>query len=114
AEGERMAIQTRRADVASALAGFGAYAVQAGNDGTADQPEALRQLLEQRIAHWLDGGAQGEADLLNAAMRAGTLSAGKRLRPLLLMLVARDLGCNSPALVDVACAVEMVHAASLM
>jgi geranylgeranyl diphosphate synthase type II len=79
-----------------------------------DEPEALRQVLEQRIVHWLDGGVHGEADLLNAAMRAGTLSAGKRLRPLLLMLVARDLGCVSPALVDVACAVEMVHAASLM
>jgi geranylgeranyl diphosphate synthase type II len=47
-------------------------------------------------------------------MRAGALSAGKRMRPLLLMLVARDLGCESKALVDVACAVEMVHAASLI
>lgn len=93
AEGERMAAQTWRAH---------------------DEPEALRQQLEQRIAYWLDGGTRGETDLLNAAMRAGALSAGKRLRPLLLMLVARDLGCNSPALVDVACAVEMVHAASLM
>jgi geranylgeranyl diphosphate synthase type II len=36
------------------------------------------------------------------------------MRPMLVMLVARDLGCTSPALVDVACAVEMVHAASLM
>jgi geranylgeranyl diphosphate synthase type II len=30
------------------------------------------------------------------------------------MLVARDLGCDSPALADIACAVEMVHAASLI
>lgn len=79
-----------------------------------DEPGVLRRQLEQRLANWLDGGSQGETDLLNAAMRAGTLGAGKRLRPLLLMLVARDLGCTSPALVDVACAVEMVHAASLM
>jgi geranylgeranyl diphosphate synthase type II len=54
------------------------------------------------------------ADLLSLAMRAGALGAGKRMRPLLMMLVARDLGCDSPALVDVACAVEMVHAASLI
>jgi geranylgeranyl diphosphate synthase type II len=47
-------------------------------------------------------------------MRAGALSAGKRMRPLLVMLVARDHGCTAPALADVASAVEMVHAASLM
>jgi geranylgeranyl diphosphate synthase type II len=55
-----------------------------------------------------------QADLLGAAMRASALGAGKRMRPLLVMLVARDLGCSSPALIDVACAVEMVHAASLV
>jgi geranylgeranyl diphosphate synthase type II len=75
--------------------------------------ETLRQALETRIAELLaDSGAQG--DLLSLAMQAGTLGAGKRMRPLLLMLVANDLGCASPALLDVACAVEMVHAASLM
>jgi geranylgeranyl diphosphate synthase type II len=75
--------------------------------------ETLRQALETRIAELLaDSGA--EVDLLGLAMQAGTLGAGKRMRPLLLMLVAHDLGCASPALLDVACAVEMVHAASLM
>ncbi len=75
--------------------------------------DALRDCIEQRIDELLDGGGE-HADLLTAAMRAGALSAGKRMRPMLVMLVARDLGCTSPALVDVACAVEMVHAASLM
>jgi geranylgeranyl diphosphate synthase type II len=75
--------------------------------------DTLRHALETRIAELLaDSGTQG--DLLGLAMQAGTLGAGKRMRPLLLMLVARDLGCASPALLDVACAVEMVHAASLM
>jgi len=78
-----------------------------------DRISALRDCIEQRIEELLDGSGE-HADLLTAAMRAGTLSAGKRMRPLLVMLVARDLGCTSPALVDVACAVEMVHAASLM
>ena len=78
-----------------------------------DQIETLRDCIEQRIDELLEGGGE-HADLLSAAMRAGALSAGKRMRPLLVMLVARDLGCTSPALVDVACAVEMVHAASLM
>jgi geranylgeranyl diphosphate synthase type II len=75
--------------------------------------DAIRHEFEERIAQLLaDSG--DKADLLARAMRAGTLGAGKRMRPLLLMLVARDLGCSSPALVDIACAVEMVHAASLI
>lgn len=75
-------------------------------------PAALRAAVESRLAQLLVPGAS--ADLLTAAMRAGAMGAGKRMRPLLVLLVARDLGCTAPALVDVACAVEMVHAASLM
>ena len=74
---------------------------------------AIRHEFEERMAQLLPDSGNG-SDLLTGAMRAGTLSAGKRMRPLLLMLVARDLGCSSPALVDIACAVEMVHAASLI
>ena len=74
---------------------------------------AIRHEFEERIAQLLPDSANG-SDALAAAMRAGTLGAGKRMRPLLLMLVARDLGCASPALTDIACAVEMVHAASLI
>jgi len=58
--------------------------------------------------------ANGQSDSLAKAMRTSALSAGKRMRPLLVMLVARDLGCASPALIDVACSVELVHAASLI
>lgn len=90
--------------------GFG---MTQGERAHASDPDSLRDTIEQRMVQLLaDSG--GQADLLACAMRAGALSAGKRMRPLLLMLVARDLGCTSPALADVACAVEMVHAASLM
>ena len=106
-----------------------------GRDVLGDPSETeiddLRRELEQRIRHFLsDGraprGAEPDsssntdfdtdalADPLTAAMRAAALSAGKRMRPLLLMLVGRDLGCSSPALLDAACAVELVHAASLI
>ncbi|MBQ5949261.1 polyprenyl synthetase family protein [Massilia sp. ST3] len=78
-----------------------------------DELAALRHEIEQRIEFLLAEGG-GQADLLTLAMRAGALSSGKRMRPLLMMLVARDLGCASPAVLDVACAVELVHAASLM
>jgi geranylgeranyl diphosphate synthase type II len=71
---------------------------------------AMRQAVDTRIAQLLGDGA----DPLAAAMREGALGSGKRLRPLLTMLVARDLGCESPNLLDVACAVELVHASSLI
>ena len=75
--------------------------------------EAMKRRFEERIQQLLADGADG-ADLLTLSMRAAALGAGKRLRPLLLMTIARDLGCASPALIDVACAVELVHASSLV
>ncbi|MGJ7915759.1 polyprenyl synthetase family protein [Massilia sp. LXY-6] len=83
------------------------------DDAPPQEMELLRRQLEERIGRSL-AQSPDQADLLARAMRAAALGAGKRMRPLLLMLVARDLGCDSPALVDVACAVEMVHAASLI
>jgi geranylgeranyl diphosphate synthase type II len=80
-------------------------------DSFSTEIRALRQEVETRIDALLEGS---DADMLALAMRASALSAGKRMRPLLVMLVARDLGNVSPAVVDVACAVEMVHAASLI
>ncbi|QGZ40981.1 geranylgeranyl diphosphate synthase type II [Pseudoduganella flava] len=86
--------------------------MQGGSDASAEIA-ALRDALEQRIAHLLDAGT-GRHDRLAASMRAAVLGSGKRMRPLLLMLVAADLGCSCPAVLDVACAVEIVHAASLV
>jgi len=75
---------------------------------------ALRDALHRRLDQLLPAG--GERDRVSAAMREGALAPGKRIRPLLLMLAACDLGCdkNHPGLLDLACAVEMVHAASLV
>jgi geranylgeranyl diphosphate synthase type II len=90
----------------------GGFDLARGSDHL-NELDGLRAAIERRIGELLAESGD-HADLLAGAMRAGALSAGKRMRPLLVMLVARDLGCTSPALVDVACAVEMVHAASLM
>ena len=75
---------------------------------------ALREAVNTRLEQLLPAG--NERDRVSAAMREGTLTPGKRIRPLLLLLAAQDLGCdkNSSGLLDLACAVEMVHAASLM
>lgn len=75
---------------------------------------ALRDALNSRLDRLLPPG--GERDRVSAAMREGTLAPGKRIRPLLLLLAAHDLGCDKshPGLLDLACAVEMVHSASLI
>lgn len=79
-----------------------------------DELQKLREALQHRLDQLLPAGEQ--QDLVFTAMREGTLTAGKRVRPLLLILAARDLGCTveQPGLLDLACAIEMVHAASLM
>lgn len=76
----------------------------------AEGPEAMREAVQTRLAELLppdDGG-------IASAMRAGTLSAGKRVRPLMMLSLAADLGCETSAVLDLACAVELVHAASLV
>ncbi|QBE63240.1 polyprenyl synthetase family protein [Pseudoduganella lutea] len=84
-----------------------------GHEHSAAELEAMRNALDERLGHLL--AAEGDRnDRLAAAMRAAVLGSGKRMRPLLLMLVAADLECSSPAVIDVACAVEIVHAASLI
>ncbi|MGK9173824.1 polyprenyl synthetase family protein [Yokenella regensburgei] len=84
------------------------------SSGQENELQALRDALQARLDELLPPGQ--ERDLVCAAMREGALTPGKRVRPLLLILAARDLGCDAsqPALMDLACAVEMVHAASLM
>ena len=79
-----------------------------------DEMQALRVALQHRLEQLLPVG--NPQDLVCEAMREGTLASGKRIRPLLLLLTAHDLGCNldKPGLLDLACAVEMIHAASLI
>lgn len=86
-------------------------------DTTAHQTSELlqlQQILQTHLEHLLPAGQQ--SDRVRTAMRAGTLAQGKRIRPLLLLLAARDMGCelSQNGVLDLACAVEMVHAASLI
>lgn len=53
-------------------------------------------------------------DRVGIAMHEGVLAPGKRCRPLLMLLVGRGVGSETKALIDLACAVEIVHAASLL
>jgi len=92
---------------------FAKREMDAPKEFTGAELDMVRREVEERLSALLAECGPSN-DRLAAAMRAAALGSGKRMRPLLLMLVARDLGCDSPALIDVACAVELVHAASLV
>ncbi|MCB1055683.1 MAG: polyprenyl synthetase family protein [Acidobacteria bacterium] len=51
---------------------------------------------------------------VHRAMLYALTSPGKRLRPILTLVVAELFGQTSPVVLDLACAVEMVHASSLV
>ncbi len=74
--------------------------------------DSLRSQIDSRLGELLPPPLHSH-DLIAAALHDGVLAPGKRIRPLLLLLVGRSLGQKSMALLDLGCAVEMVHAASL-
>ena len=74
---------------------------------------ALRLGVDRRLTVLLRD-PDGAGNRVGAAMRYATLAPGKRIRPLLLLLTARSLGLDPDELLDAACALEMVHAASLV
>ncbi len=81
----------------------------------------VRAAIETRLSELLPESGN-ERDLVALAMRESTLAPGKRMRPVLLVLAAEGLvedgRENSRTIrrqaVDLGCAVEMIHAASLV
>lgn len=73
----------------------------------------LRALVDARLRELVPD--PGDAPhRLHAAMNYAALAPGKRIRPLLALLTAERLGVDVETALDPACAVEMVHAASLV
>jgi geranylgeranyl diphosphate synthase type II len=72
----------------------------------------MREQVELRLAK-LIGGADNNSNL-TPAIQYALLAPGKRLRPMLCLMSAQCLGGKLEAAVDPACAIEMVHAASLI
>ena len=71
---------------------------------------ALTALVDARLAEL----APPSSGRLASAMHHALSTPGKRLRPVLLLLTATQLGASEVSALDAACAVEMVHAASLV
>ncbi len=73
----------------------------------------VREAVDARLPSLLDGPEPDPLDLLPAAAREALLSPGKRVRPALVFLSGDLFGAPRARLLDPACALEMVHAASL-
>jgi geranylgeranyl diphosphate synthase type II len=69
----------------------------------------LKNCLETRLTELVAG-----CDKLHKAARYALFSGGKRLRPLLLLSTAIDLGANFQKALEAACALELIHTYSLI
>lgn len=81
-------------------------------DSTAGET-ALRSRIDERLAA-LVPAADVPPTRLHRSIRYSLLAPGKRLRPLLMLRAASAFGADESLAVDPACALEMVHAASLI
>jgi farnesyl diphosphate synthase len=67
--------------------------------------------VEQALSEWVTADAPAG---LGQAMRYAVLDGGKRLRPLLVLAANEAVGGNEEAALRAACAVELIHAYSLV
>ncbi len=67
--------------------------------------------VEACLERWVPGDAPAG---LGVAMRYGVLDGGKRVRPLLVLAAAQAVGGQREAALRAACAVELIHAYSLV
>ena len=87
-----------------------ALACDPGFDSRLDDYRArIERLLDARLPP-----AHTEPRSLHEAMRYATLGGGKRMRPLLCYATAETLSLAPEAVDEAACAVEMIHAFSLI
>ena len=73
----------------------------------------LRKIVEQALENYLKP-IEGCPARLADAMRYSVLAPGKRLRPILTLLAAEAVGGPPNAALPAACAIELVHAYSLI
>ncbi|HMN94663.1 MAG TPA: polyprenyl synthetase family protein [Hydrogenophaga sp.] len=78
-------------------------------------PSAWRLQQQQAVEEALSGWVAADAPAgLGEAMRYAVLDGGKRLRPLLVLATSEALGGLPEAAMRAACAVELIHAYSLV
>ncbi len=78
-----------------------------------EQLQTYQKSVETALEHWLpDASIQPEK--LHESMRYSVLSDGKRIRPVLVYAAGQAFGVKLEALDGPACAVEIIHAYSLI
>ncbi len=75
--------------------------------------DAIRHSVEARLRELSPSAADG-GERIGHAIRFSLLDGGKRLRPLLTVLTASTFDADPELALDPACAIEMVHTASLV
>lgn len=83
------------------------------NTDTANQVESWRQRFEEDFTHRLPS-PHATPQRLHEAMRYSALSGGKRIRPALLYASGQALQVEPGLLQPIACAIELIHAYSLI
>ncbi len=78
------------------------------NDRRRQADEALVQALPQL------GGADGDPGRLKEGMQYGVLQGGKRMRPMITIAACEAVGGSVAAALPASCALEMIHAYSLV
>jgi farnesyl diphosphate synthase len=73
--------------------------------------QAKQHEVEQALSTWVPADAPAG---LGEAMRYAVLDGGKRLRPLLVLATSETVGGSRDASLRAACAVELIHAYSLV
>jgi geranylgeranyl diphosphate synthase type II len=82
------------------------------NEPLMTQLASLRERIDSRLAELAPAGPPSES--FNRAIRYSLLAPGKRLRPIITLMTAVSLGGDESAAIDPACAMEMIHTASLV
>lgn len=77
-----------------------------------DRLESFQRHVDARLSNLFEETPQDSR--LVCAVRHGLLSPGKRFRPIITLLAHAQCGGDPFKAVDAACAIEMVHAASLI
>ncbi|MGE3282597.1 MAG: polyprenyl synthetase family protein [Alphaproteobacteria bacterium] len=90
----------------------GAFVSVLPGSGTRVDLRALQDVVDRRLSSLIATGR--DATALDDALCYSLLSPGKRLRPLLTILAAWEFGPRDLRALDAGCALEMVHAASLV
>lgn len=86
---------------------------ESGRELAAVAIDEYRSRVEDRLSELLDGHEEACPRLVDS-MRYSLLAPGKRVRPMLAILTAVELGRDPAPVIEFGCALELVHCASLL